>query len=113
MAATTPLPDAGGTQSVSPTTTTTYTVNANSPVGPMPPASVTVTVIPPGTVDAINHVIFMLQENHTFDNYFGMLNVYRRNNGYDMGARWNDIQRRRHRRQVEHLVPGRSRERCD
>jgi phospholipase C len=81
-----PVPDAGGTQSVSPTTTTTYTVNANSPVGPMPPASVTVTVTPPGTVDGINHVIFMLQENHTFDNYFGMLNVYRRNNGYDMGA---------------------------
>ena len=28
----------------------------------------------------------MLQENHTFDNYFGMLNPYRQNHGYDMGA---------------------------
>ena len=81
-----PIPDAGGTQSVSPTATTTYTVNANSPVGPMPPASATVTVTPPGTLDAINHVIFMLQENHTFDNYFGMLNPYRAKNGWDVGS---------------------------
>jgi phospholipase C len=27
----------------------------------------------------------MLQENHTFDNYFGMLNPYRKANGWDMG----------------------------
>jgi phospholipase C len=81
-----PIPDAGGTQSVSPTTTTTYTVNANSPVGPMTPASATVTVTPPGTVDAVNHVIFMLQENHAFDNYFGMLNPYRKNKGWNMGT---------------------------
>jgi phospholipase C len=81
-----PIPDTGGTKSVSPTTTTTYTVNANSPAGPMPPASATVTVTPPGTVDAVNHVIFMLQENHAFDNYFGMLNPYRQNKGYDIGA---------------------------
>ena len=26
---------------------------------------------------AINHVVFMLQENHSFDSYFGMLNPYR------------------------------------
>jgi phospholipase C len=37
-------------------------------------------------VDSINHVIFMLQENHTFDNYFGMLNPYRANNGWDKGT---------------------------
>ncbi|MDT7818153.1 MAG: phospholipase [Acidobacteriaceae bacterium] len=81
-----PVADTGGTQSVSPTTTTTYTVNANSPAGPMPPASATVTVVPPGTVDSINHVIFMLQENHAFDNYFGMLNPYRSSKGWDMGT---------------------------
>jgi phospholipase C len=80
-----PVPDTGGTQSVSPTTTTTYTVTANSPVG-VKTASVTVTVTPPGTVDAINHVIFMLQENHTFDNYFGMLNPYRK--GVHPGGPW-------------------------
>jgi phospholipase C len=31
-----------------------------------------------GSPSAINHVIFMLQENRTFDSYFGMLNPYRR-----------------------------------
>ena len=39
----------------------------------------------PGSLKSINHVIFMLQENHTFDDYFGMLNPYRQNNGYNMG----------------------------
>jgi phospholipase C len=37
-----------------------------------------VTVKPSVTAQqAVSHVIFMLQENHTFDNYFGMLNPYR------------------------------------
>jgi phospholipase C len=81
-----PVADTGGNQSVSPTATTTYTVNANSPAGPMPPASATVTVVPAGTVDAVDHVIFMLQENHSFDNYFGMLNPYRANKGWDKGT---------------------------
>ena len=40
---------------------------------------------PAATVQSINHVIFMLQENHTFDNYFGMLNPYRVANGYNVG----------------------------
>jgi len=40
----------------------------------------------PGNVDAIDHVIFMLQENHTFDNYFGMLNPYRQANGWTVGS---------------------------
>ena len=31
---------------------------------------------------SINHVVFMLQENHTFDNYFGMLNPYRSAKGW-------------------------------
>jgi phospholipase C len=30
-----------------------------------------------GSVKPINHVVFMLQENRTFDTYFGMLNPYR------------------------------------
>jgi phospholipase C len=71
---------AGGTQKVTPTTTTTYTVEATGVSGNAS-ATATVTVTPPGSSQAINHVIFMLQENHTFDNYFGMLNNYRRTNG--------------------------------
>jgi len=38
-----------------------------------------------GAPAAINHVIFMLQENHSFDNYFGLLNPYRRANGWNIG----------------------------
>lgn len=34
---------------------------------------------------AINHVIFMMQENRTFDTYFGMLNPYRKANGWNVG----------------------------
>jgi phospholipase C len=40
---------------------------------------------PTGSVDSIDHVIFMMQENHTFDNYFGMLNPYRKANGWNLG----------------------------
>ncbi len=38
-----------------------------------------------GAPSAINHVVFMLQENHSFDNYFGLLNPYRRANGWNIG----------------------------
>ena len=77
------LQPAGGTQSVSPSATITYTANANGNGGNTS-ATVTVTVLPPDSIKAINHVIFMLQENHSFDNYFGMLNPYRKANGLDI-----------------------------
>ncbi len=35
-----------------------------------------------GSVQSIDHVIFMLQENRSFDSYFGMLNPYRQANGW-------------------------------
>jgi phospholipase C len=65
---------------VSPTTTTTYTAAATG-AGGNASASAIVTVSAAGTggVQSIDHVVFMLQENHTFDNYFGMLNPYREN----------------------------------
>jgi phospholipase C len=82
----------GGTVSVSPTSTTTYTATADGGGGTAPAtASATVTVVPPGTVDSINHVIFMLQENHTFDDYFGMLNPYRLNHGWNIAPDGNDV----------------------
>src|SRR6185312_10798202 len=65
-------------------TTITYTATAIGSGG-QATASATVTVNPPGNIDAINHVIFMLQENHSFDNYFGMLNPYRKANGWNIG----------------------------
>ena len=78
------LPAVGGTQSVVPVSTTTYTANATGAGGTVS-ASATVNVSPAGNVSAVNHVIFMLQENHTFDNYFGMLNPYRQSHGWNIG----------------------------
>ncbi|MHB1936571.1 MAG: alkaline phosphatase family protein [Acidobacteriaceae bacterium] len=83
------LPPSGGTQTVSPTSTTTYTATATGDPGTTPAtAETTVTVVPAGNLQSITHVIFMLQENHTFDNYFGMLNPYRQANSTN-GQAWN------------------------
>jgi phospholipase C len=75
----------GGTQAVSPTATTTYTATATG-TGGSATATATVTVTSAQGLDSIDHVIFMLQENHSFDNYFGMLNPYRAANGWNVGA---------------------------
>ena len=81
------LQPTGGTQAVSPTATTTYTASATG-AGASATATATVTVNPAATVQSVNHVIFMLQENHTFDDYFGMLNPYRKANNTN-GQAWN------------------------
>jgi phospholipase C len=73
-----PMTATGGTANVSPTATTTYTATATALSGTVT-ATAIVTVKTGGTVQSIDHVIFMLQENHTFDDYFGMLNPYREN----------------------------------
>jgi phospholipase C len=81
----------GGTQAVTPAATTTYTATATG-AGGTASAVATVTVKPAGSIQSINHVIFMLQENHTFDNYFGMLNPYRAANGWNIGDDGNDYE---------------------
>jgi hypothetical protein len=63
-----------GTKVVTPAITTTYTATATGPSSNAA-ATATLTVVP--GITSINHVVFMLQENHSFDNYFGMLNPYR------------------------------------
>jgi phospholipase C len=78
------LQPSGGTQSVKPSATTTYTAAASG-VGGTASANVTVTVAATGSLQSIDHVIFMMQENHSFDNYFGMLNPYRTTNGLNIG----------------------------
>jgi phospholipase C len=78
------LSSSGGTQAVSPITTTTYTADVTGSGGSAS-ANTTVTVTSAGSSNSINHVIFMLQENHTFDAYFGMLNPYRRTKGWTAG----------------------------
>jgi phospholipase C len=40
---------------------------------------------PSATASPINHVIFLQQENRSFDNYFGFLNAYRSANGWTTG----------------------------
>jgi len=80
------LSSTGGTQSVTPTSTTTYTATATGTGGGSATAQTTVTIVAAGSLSDIDHVIFMLQENHTFDNYFGMLNPYKEANGWDKGA---------------------------
>jgi len=79
-----PMQPTGGTQTVSPTGDTTYTATATG-AGGTTSASTTVTVAQPGSIQSISHIIFMLQENHTFDNYFGMLNPYRVANNFNVG----------------------------
>jgi phospholipase C len=56
--------------------TTTYTATATDSSGTQIKQSVTVTVnaAQPGT---LKHIFFMLQENRSFDNYFGVLGAYR------------------------------------
>jgi phospholipase C len=74
------IPATGGTQTVQPTKTVTYTATAtgnNQTVA----ATATIKVSP----QAINHVLFLMQENRTFDSYFGMLNPYRKANRFDTG----------------------------
>jgi len=75
----------GGTQTVTPAATTTYTAEASNAAGATASAETTVTVGSSAGVTKIQHVIFMLQENRTFDSYFGMLNPYRHSNGWDIG----------------------------
>jgi phospholipase C len=75
----------GGTQQVSPTATTIYAATATGPGGTMTAQS-TVTVTPPGTVNSINHVVFLMQENRSFDSYFGMLNAYRQKYGLNVAG---------------------------
>ena len=75
-------PVSGGSVTVTPSKTTTYTLTATGSGGSAT-AQATVTV-QPGSLTSIQHVIFMLQENRSFDTYFGMLNPYRQANGWTM-----------------------------
>jgi phospholipase C len=85
------LPATGGKLTVKPSSTATYTATASNSSGKTS-ATTTVTVLPANSLSAISHVIFMLQENHSFDDYFGMLNPYRKANGLNIGADGKDYE---------------------
>lgn len=61
---------------VSPAQTTTYTITAADAGGHTTTAATTVTVSTGAGLQTIKHIIFMLQENRSFDSYFGQLQAY-------------------------------------
>jgi len=64
-----------GTANASPSTTTTYTATATAADGSAIKQSATVTVNSAST-GVIKHIFFLLQENRSFDMYFGQLAGY-------------------------------------
>ena len=83
-------PAAAGHVIVHPTQTTTYICTAFDRFGNhlASPAKVTISS---GDVSNLNHIIFMLQENRAFDNYFGALAYYRVNIDHIPGAQLSDV----------------------
>ena len=79
------LSASGGKQNVAPTKTITYTATATGTGNQTATAKVTVKVNVGSLQASVNHIIFMMQENRTFDHYFGMLNPYRRALGWNIG----------------------------
>jgi len=77
-------PPAGGSVPTSPlTSTTTFTATATATNGTSATASVTVTVSPLAGLENINHIIFFVQENRSFDNYFSQLGAYKASRGFN------------------------------
>jgi phospholipase C len=68
---------ASGSMQVTPTATITYHLTATGAGGTQNAmASITVNAAPPTSIQSINHIIFMLQENRSLDSYFGKLPDY-------------------------------------
>ena len=84
---------AQGSVTVSPAQTTTYTITATDASGHPATDSATVTVSASGAgLQTIKHIIFMLQENRSFDNYFSNLGAYAASRGianYQINAGYN------------------------
>ena len=66
-----------GTHAVSPTANTTYTITATDAAGNATTAATTVSVSSGGgNLQTLKHIIVMVQENRSFDNYFSKLGEY-------------------------------------
>jgi phospholipase C len=70
-----------GTFTVTPSVTTTYTATATDSSGHVATSQATVQVDNCGGINQVKHVIFLMQENRSFDNYFGLLGAYRGSKG--------------------------------
>lgn len=85
-----PIKGATGSVPVSPAQTTTYTITATDTSGISTTAQATVNVVTNTGLQGIKHIIVMLQENRSFDSYFGGLQNYAQNTkqlaGYQINA---------------------------
>lgn len=73
---------AQGSAPVSPSQTTTYTITAADSAGHTTTGAATVTVSTAGAgLQTIKHIVFMLQENRSFDSYFSKLGAYAASHG--------------------------------
>jgi phospholipase C len=72
----------GGNATVNPTSTTTYTATATGAGGTTTvTANLSVNSGGIGSITAVKHIVWMLQENRSFDTYFGKMNDYRKSIG--------------------------------
>ena len=83
-------PATSGKITVRPTQTTTYTCTATHASGDQIFARAKVIVSTSG-VNNLNHIVYMLQENRSFDNYLGNLAYYRVNIDHIPGAQLSDV----------------------
>lgn len=84
-------PCSTGTVSVTPAKTTTYTATATDPSGITTTAK-TVVTISGALQQSINHIVWLVQENRSFDSYFGKLDAYRVNHNPAIpGAKAGDV----------------------
>ena len=83
-------PTAVGHVTVSPTQSTTYTCTATDRFGDQL-SQQTQVIVGTGSIQNLNHILFMLQENRAFDNYFGVFANYRVNVDHISGAQLSDV----------------------
>ncbi|HKD85644.1 MAG TPA: alkaline phosphatase family protein [Terriglobales bacterium] len=83
-------PAAAGKVTVSPTQSTTYTCTATDRFGDQL-SQQTQVLVSAGSIQNLNHILFMLQENRAFDNYFGVFANYRVNIDHIPGAQLSDV----------------------
>ena len=79
-----------GSVTVTPTQSTTYTCTATDRFGDQL-SQPTQIILSTNGVQNLNHILYMLQENRTFDNYFGEFANYRVNVDHIPGAQLSDV----------------------